>query len=70
MINVPDIGRGRSLGPVGNGVRLEEGVRESLAPQKARKISSQRSARKEATLRRKKKEGQVRRDEEGPAQTE
>ncbi len=45
-------------------------VREGPAPQKAGKISSQRSARKEATWRRKKKEEQVVRDEEGPARTE
>jgi hypothetical protein len=45
------------------------GQREGLAPQKARKISSQRSARKEAAEG-KKKEGQVGRDEEGPARTE
>jgi hypothetical protein len=46
------------------------GVREGLSPQKARKISSQRSVREEATWRRKRKEGQVGRDEEGPARTE
>jgi hypothetical protein len=52
------------------GSALGKGVRESPAPQKAGKISSQRSARKEATWSRKKKEGQVGRDEEGPARTE
>jgi hypothetical protein len=45
-------------------------VREGPAPQKAGKISSQRSARKGATWRKKKKEERVGRDEEGPARTE
>jgi hypothetical protein len=44
-----------------------KGVKGGLAPQKAGKISSQRSARKEPTWRRKKKEGGVGRDEEGEA---
>ncbi len=45
-------------------------MREGPAPQKAGKISSQRSARKGATWRKKKKEERVGRDEEGPARTE
>jgi hypothetical protein len=43
------------------------GMREGPTPQKAGKISCQRSARKEATWSRKKKEGQVGCDKEGPA---
>jgi hypothetical protein len=41
------------------------GLREGPAPQKARKISSQRSVREEAAWRRK-KAGQVGHDKEGP----
>jgi hypothetical protein len=48
----------------------EMGVTEDPAPQKAGKISGQRSSRKEAAWRRKKKEDRVGHDEEGPARTE
>jgi hypothetical protein len=65
-VTVPDMGAGRCLRPEGNGFRLGEGGERGPGPQKARKISSQRSAREEATWRRKKKEGHVGHDEEGP----
>ncbi len=52
------------------GSAQRKGVREGLAPQAGRKISSQLPARKEATWSRKKKAGWVGRDEEEPACTE
>ncbi len=68
---MPDMGAERCLGPEKMGPSWGRGVRgEGLAPQEARKISSQCSAREEATWRRKKKEGQVGRDEGGQEQTE
>jgi hypothetical protein len=47
-----------------------KGVREGLAPQEAREISSQCSTRAETTWTRTRRNGQFGRDEEGSARTE